>query len=1152
MVVLKSSRPIRVQPCVEGLEDRNLLSFAAPLSLGASTTSLVAGDFNHDGKLDLAGVSGNNVLVLLNKGGGTFQPPVSYAAGTNPNFVAVGDFNHDGKLDLAVTSDSGVSILLGKGNGTFQKAVTYAAGMNPDYVAVGDFNHDGKLDLVVANRHSGTVSVLLGKGDGTFKKAVNYAAGAVPVAIAVGDFNHDGKLDLAVADYNGGGPGKVQILMGKGDGTFKAPVAYTTSTGAQAVVAADFNGDGKTDLAVANSDGNVSVLINKGNGTFKPAVNYAAGQGSLAVGDFNHHGKLDLATINPGSGTVSVLGGNGDGTFQAAVATPVGGSPTAVVAGDFNNDHLPDLAVAGTGVGDALLLNAPTASHLSVSAPATVTAGNPFTFTITARDALGNVATGYLGTVRITTSDVSATLPAQYTFTAADHGSHTFTATGVLWTVGPQTITATDQGASGMTAQANVKVVVPTSPPSSALSLTAPTYNVVGLKPVAMVTGDFNGDGKTDVVTANIGDLQHPGTGSLSFLAGNGNGTFQTAVTIPLGGTSTPISLAAGDFNGDGKLDLAVANLLDGTVSVLFGNGDGTFTAGPTLQVGPEPFAVVAADLNHDGKIDLAVTSDGNLQSPTTPTLTVFRGNGDGTFQQPQTYAVGDQPVALTAADLSGSGKLDLAVVSRTAGTVTLLHNNGSGLYETPVSFNAGTEPISVQAGDLNGDGKADLVVANATSSTVSVLMNQGGGTFQTAVNYPVNEDPEAVALGDFNGDGKLDIAVTANYDKPTGTVSVLLNKGNGTFNTPIDYAVGAGPVPVAAVDLNGDGTTDLVVGNAGSTQTPAASVAVLLNQGPAQLQFSAASYQVKQNAGPAVITVTRTGDLSKTVTVHYSAGGGSSVPGVNYTPVSGTITFHSGEVAKTFTVSVANDALVEGDETVNLTLSSPTGGATLAGGAAQAVLTIQDTNGTANQRFVAQLYQDLLQRPPDAPALTGWSGQLDLGLLTHTQVAQAILNTDEYRTLVVQGLYQTYLGRSADPDGLHDLVHFLRSGGTREQVIAGLVSSPEYFARAGGSNAGFLTALYRDLFGRPIDPDGAAGWGSLLNQGWSRATVANALMGSLEAKEVIVAGFYQRFLHRAAEGNALTSFATALSHGMRDEQLIALLVGSPEYAANL
>jgi hypothetical protein len=323
------------------------------------------------------------ISVTKTYGKTEFAPAKDYPVGKNPKAVVIADFNGDRKLDIAVANsgdpgiaDAGnVSILLGNGDGTFQPAHDITAGKNPWSIAVGDFNRDGRLDLVVANNGinvaggwlPGTVSVLLGNGDGTFQTHVDYATGAGPISVAVGDFNGDNNLDLAVAAVEAHPPSVVSVLLGKGDGTFQPHVDYAGNagdSGAMAVTVADFNRDGKADLAVAGrfSAGIVGILQGNGDGTFQSPVGYdPAGLfgKSMAVGDLNGDGKFDLVVTfaNFGNGTasgVSVLAGNGDGSFSAGSTLATGsvgchaGSP---LLADFDGDGRLDLAVIAGGGG---------------------------------------------------------------------------------------------------------------------------------------------------------------------------------------------------------------------------------------------------------------------------------------------------------------------------------------------------------------------------------------------------------------------------------------------------------------------------------------------------------------------------------------------------------------------------------------------------------------------------------------------------------------------------------------------------------------------------------------------------------------------------------------------------------------------------------
>ena len=345
---------------------------------------------------------------------------------------------------------------------------------------------------------------------------------------------------------------------------------------------------------------------------------------------------------------------------------------------------------------------------------------------------------------------------------------------------------------------------------NAAASFANQTTFATGSDPVSETLGDLNGDGKPDLVVANYT------SNTVSVLLGNGNGTFQTQVTFATGSSR---SVTLGDLNGDGKPDLAVANLHDNTVSVLLGNGNGTFQTQATFATANQPFSVTLGDLNGDGKLDLAVSCSFNIN-----VIGVLLGNGNGTFQTQVTFTAGNQPFSVTLGDLNGDGKPDLAFANRSANTAGVLLGNGNGTFQTQVTFATGTMPNSVSLGDLNGDGKPDLAVANLHDNTVSVLLGNGNGTFQTQTTFATSTNPYSVTMGDLNGDGKNDLAVATGG---SNTVSVLLGNGNGTFQNQTTFTTGTEPTSVTLGDLNGDGKLDLAVTNWSDS-----SVSVLLGAG--------------------------------------------------------------------------------------------------------------------------------------------------------------------------------------------------------------------------------------------------------------------------------------------------------------------------------
>jgi hypothetical protein len=263
----------------------------------------------------------------------------------------------------------------------------------------------------------------------------------------------------------------------------------------------------------------------------------------------------------------------------------------------------------------------------------------------------------------------------------------------------------------------------------------------------SVAVGDFNNDGNSDLVTANNA------TNNVSILLGNGDGTFGAATYFDVG--SSPRTVAVGDFNGDGNSDLATPNSTSDNVSILPGNGNGTFGAATNLSVGSIPYFVVVGDFNLDGKSDLATANSG-------PSVSILLQNADGTFGAATNFTVGDNPYYIAIGDFNGDNNPDLAT-SNTNSNVSILLGNGTGSFSTATNFSVATQPLAIASGDFNADGKLDLAIANPSSNDVSVLFGSGNGSFGTATNFIVGDNPQDIVVGDFNKDGLSDLA-TANF----------------------------------------------------------------------------------------------------------------------------------------------------------------------------------------------------------------------------------------------------------------------------------------------------------------------------------------------------------------------------------------------------
>ncbi|MBA3912409.1 MAG: VCBS repeat-containing protein [Acidobacteriales bacterium] len=679
-------------------------------------------------------------------------------------YSADADFNGDGRRDLALWGfqSSGqiavLTVLLGTGDGNFTQAQQIKlASVSPHAIVAGDWNGDGIPDLALGENFPNGVAIYLGVGDGTFAAGSQLSVNDnILYGLAQGDLNGDGIADLIMSNYEP----SVTVLLGQGGGTFGSPTNYDLGNQGQTndVIVADFNGDGKQDVAVAQPEqplsGSVAILLGNGDGSLQAAVSYSAGDGGtthLVSGDFNRDGIPDIAT-----GGVFVLGvllGNGDGTFQAAQTYAEIHDSGPLEVADVNGDGNPDVLALTMGYAPVGIVTFLGNGDGSFQSGQLFGSSGVSAVSVAVADFNGD------GTIDAVTSDFDDS----YISFLAGHGDGSF----VTWR-GFQIVGLEQQDGNRDAYVTSLAVAYLDSPNLDVAFLDYDYSQVIVVRGgkdgtfqghLAFDTGsgaetiaaaDFNGDGYVDLVTDSS--------------SGNGTARFPKHVDYP--GSTGEIFVATGDVSGDGKVDVIAVNQNARTVTVYLNDGTGKFNTHVDTSMTNEPLQVATGDFNQDGKLDVVTANAGDLHA-----ATILLGNGDGTFTIGDTFAtknvVGSGVRGVVVADFNQDGNLDFAISSASSVFVFLGHGDGTfgNFVETP-----GVYLYGIRAGDFNRDRKPDMV--GVAGGEQYLLTGKGDGTF-TVTDYGT-VDGYVEGVGDFNHDGALDVVNAGGSDGMT----VLLNTG--------------------------------------------------------------------------------------------------------------------------------------------------------------------------------------------------------------------------------------------------------------------------------------------------------------------------------------------------------------------------------------
>ena len=935
-------------------------TFGAPTYLTApgGIKTLTMGDFNGDGNLDLATCANSSgaIDVYLGNGNGTFSGPTAFWSGaTGCSDSVSADLNGDGVPDLVVplqgnntalvllnsmqyTATTALGAVSIPGAGTHNIAAAYG----------GDSNSAASISEttpLTASKAMTTLSLQGIPSTAQYDQLVALIATLSPYT--AGSLSTNGET----VTFNRNGEAIGTANLSAGVATLNTMALSTGTNSLTAVFPADTS-------FLASTSSTVNYTITKAT----PTITWAT-PSPIAYGT-----ALSATQLNAASGGVP-------GTFvytPAAGAVPSTGPHTLSVT--FTPTDTTDFTTATASVTltvdsvvptTTLNLSANTLAHSqALTLTATVVAGAtpiyPGTVTFCDTSYSKCLYEAVVGIAQLNSSGIAvvkivpgigahsfkAAFAGNPDYAAATSSSQSVIVTGTFST----TSTISSSGSAGAytltdtVVSSGNKIVSPSgtvafrdtangnyTAASATLGSSAVTQTFASASSSSSIANsrdvavaDFNGDGIPDVAVVNQSGS------SVYILLGSGDGTFTGASGSPvsISGGNNLVGIAAGDFNNDGYVDLAVVSWGGSKVFILLGNGNGTFQTPTSISVVGSPVEIATADFNNDGNLDLAVVDNSGNH------VEVLLGNGAGAFPATSTYSTGSSPYSIAVADLNNDGNLDMAIGNNGANSVTVLLGDGAGSFSQPTGspFAAGTNPSpsALVIGDFNGDGKPDLAVPDSGNSTIGILLGNGDGTFGTASYLTALSGQKTIAMADFNGDGNQDLAVC---DLTSGTIEKYLGNGNGSFQSAVSISTGSTTCSdMASADFNRDGNPDLVIPMHGNNK------AVILLDSMTHTASASATAVSIPGSGTHNIVAVYSGD-------NYDASSTSSATPLTASTVSTTLTIQPTPTSSIFgqqvTLTVALSPFAAGSLTTDgEAITFKNGGTTigtgiLAGGAA-------------------------------------------------------------------------------------------------------------------------------------------------------------------------------------------------------------------------